>query len=256
VNAAVIVAAALLGLPVGTYLTGLIWRVPRKDVEHPAGPHCPACGAALGSRDTIPLASWIVLRGRCRACGDRIPAWYPMVEAATAALFAITAVRFGPDPALPAYLVLAGSFLALSVVDLQHRLLPNRIIYPTGFAAGPLLVAAALLREEPMRIAGALGAAVATFAAFFVLNFIKPEGMAFGDVRLSFLVGMAVGWLAPSLVPIALLLAFVSSAVIGLAYGAATRRWLKATIPFGPFLAVGAELTILLSREIRSPWAT
>jgi leader peptidase (prepilin peptidase)/N-methyltransferase len=142
------------------------------------------------------------------------------------------------------------------VIDLQHRLLPSRIIYPTGYIAGPLLVVAALASGEPMRIAGAVGAAAATFAAFFVLNFIRPDGMAFGDVRLSFLVGMAVGWIAPSLVPVALLVAFLSSAVIGLAYGAVTRRWLKATIPFGPFLAVGAELTILLSRDIRSPWAT
>jgi leader peptidase (prepilin peptidase)/N-methyltransferase len=256
VYTAVIVAAVILGLPVGSCLTTLIWRVPRKDVEHPAGAHCMACAARLERRDTIPVLSWVVLSGRCRSCRERIPIWYPLVEVATASLFGVTAARFGPDPALLPYLVLAASFLALSVIDLQHRLLPSRIIYPTGYVAGPLLVVAALLADEPMRIAGAVGAAVATFAAFFALNFIKPDGMAFGDVRLSFLVGMSVGWIAPSLVPVALLIAFVSSSVLGLAYGVITRRWLKATIPFGPFLAIGAEVTILLSRDIRSPWAT
>jgi leader peptidase (prepilin peptidase)/N-methyltransferase len=255
VTAALVVAAGLLGLPVGSYLTRLIWRVPRKDVEHPAAMHCPSCQAPLATADMIPVVSWLLLRARCRACQARIPAWYPLVELSCSALFVLSALVFGPDPALPAFLVLAASFLALSVIDLQLRLLPNRIIYPTGFAAGPLLVIAALLREEPMRIVGGLAGGAAAFAAFFVLNFIRPDGMAFGDVRLSFLVGMGVGWLAPSLIPVALLLAFVSSSVIGLAYGAVTRRWLKATIPFGPFLAAGAEITILLSDRIRSPWS-
>lgn len=250
-----IVAAALVGLPVGTYLTRLIWRVPQKEVEHPSADHCTACWVELERRDRIPVISWVLLRRRCRRCGAGIPAWYSAVELGTAIVFGCTAARFGLTAALPAYLVVGASMVALSVIDVQRRLLPNRIIYPTGFVAGPLLVIAALIEREPLRIAGALGGGAATFAAFFLLHFIKPNGMAFGDVRLSFLVGMAVGWLAPSLVPVALLAAFMSSAVFGLAYGVATGRGLKATIPFGPFLAAGAELTILLSMSIRSPWS-
>lgn len=254
-TAALVVACAAAGLAVGPLLTTIAWRVPRRDVEHPSRAACPSCGFRLAGRDQLPVVSWVALRGRCRSCGERIGAWYPLTEIASAALLGVVAWRIGLEPELPAYLLLAAAFLALSVTDLQLRLLPNRIIYPTGFTAGPLLIVAALARDEPMRIVGGLGAGVGCFGAFFLLHLIRPDGMAFGDVRLSFLVGMAVGWMAPSLVPVALFLAFLASSVIGLSYGALTRRWLKATIPFGPFLAAGALFTVLVSDRIASPWS-
>lgn len=250
-----VVASTLAGAAAGSLLTRAIWRVPQRDVALPRADTCHRCGAPIALRDALPLVSWVALRGRCRSCGGRIALWVPVVEVGTPVLFAATALAFGPDPALVPYLMLAASFLALSVVDLRLRLLPNRIIYPTGFAAGPLLVVAALLRGEPARIAGGAAAGGVVFALFFLLHLVRPDGMAFGDVRLSFLVGMAVGWLAPSLVPLALLVAFLASSVVGVVYGAVTRRWLKATIPFGPFLAGGAELAILLHGTVRSPWA-
>jgi len=248
----VLVAAAcgVLGLAVGSFLNVLVWRVPRKEsVVHPRS-HCPSCDTQLASRDNVPVASWVLLGGRCRTCSDRISVRYPLLELGCAALFAATAAHFGLSFPLPAYLVLAASLLALSVIDLEHRLLPNKIIFPTGYALAVLLLLAALAEGEPRRIAWAAIGAAGAFGMFFALHFIAPGGMAYGDVRLSFLLGMAVGWLGLGLVPLFLFVAFLTSAVTGVVYAALTGQGLKASIPFGPFLALGAEMAIFVGRPL------
>lgn len=249
-NALLAVACGILGLAVGSFLNVLVWRVPRKEsVSHPRS-HCPSCDTQLANRDNIPVVSWVLLGGKCRTCRVRISARYPLLEVACAALFAATALRFGLSYELPAYLVLAAGLLALSVIDLEHRLLPNKIVYPTGYAVGLLLVLAALALAEPRRIGWALIGAVGSFAMFFLLHFIKPDGMAFGDVRLSFVLGMATGWLDLTFVPVFLFAAFLSSAVIGLLYAALSGKGLKAAIPFGPFMVLGAQLAIFAGRPL------
>ena len=240
-----VVAAALLGLAVGSFLTVVVWRVPRKESLSSPRSHCPSCDARLANRDLVPVLSWVLLRRRCRACRSRISsARYPLVELACAALFAATAVRFGFSYALPGYLALAAGLVALSAIDFEHKLLPNRVVYPTGYAVGLLLFLAALAEAEPRRIVWALVGAAGSFGLFFVLHLISPGGMAFGDVRLSFVLGMAVGWLGLGLVPLLLFVAFVSSAVVGLIYAVVSGRGLKAAIPFGPFLAFAAEVAV------------
>ena len=241
---------AILGLAVGSFLNVVVWRVPRKESVARPRSHCPSCDTVLANRDNIPVVSWLVLGGRCRTCKARISARYPLLELACAALFAATAVRFGLDYELPAYLVLAAGLLALSVIDLEHRLLPNKVVYPTGYAVGFLLFLAALARAEPRRIGWALIGAVGSFAMFFLLHFIKPEGMAFGDVRLSFVLGMATGWLDLTFVPLYLFTSFLVSAVIGLLYAALSGKGLKAAIPFGPFMVLGAEVAIFAGRPL------
>lgn len=249
-NALLAVACGILGLAVGSFLNVLAWRVPRKESISAPRSHCPSCDTQLANRDNIPVVSWLLLGGKCRSCRVRISLRYPLLEVACAALFAATALRFGLSYQLPAYLVLAAGVLALSVIDLEHRLLPNKIVYPTGYAVGLLLVLAALARAEPRRIGWALIGAAGSFALFFLLHFIKPDGMAFGDVRLSFVLGMATGWLDLTFVPLFLFAAFLSSAVIGLLYAALSGRGLKAAIPFGPFMVLGAELAIFAGRPL------
>lgn len=243
-------ACALLGLAVGSFLNVVAWRVPRKESVSRPRSHCPSCATELANRDNIPVVSWVLLGGRCRTCRVRISPRYPLLELACAALFAATALRFGFDFELPAYLVLAAGLLALSVIDLEHRLLPNRVVYPTGYAVGLLLVVAALARAEPRRIVWALIGAVGSFALFYLLHFVKPDGMAFGDVRLSFVLGMATGWLDLTFVPLFLFAAFLTSAVIGLLYAALSGKGLKAAIPFGPFMVLGAEVAIFAGRPL------
>jgi len=237
-------AAGALGLVVGSFLNVVVWRVPRKESVVTPRSSCPSCGTVLVGRDNVPLLSWLWLRGRCRTCHARISVRYPLLEVGCAALFAATAVHFGLSYALPAYLTLGAGLLALSAIDLEHKLLPNRVVYPTGYAVGFLLFLAALAQAEPRRIAWALIGGAGSFGAFFLLHLISPDGMAFGDVRLSFVLGMATGWLGLSLVPLFLFVSFLTSAVIGIAYAVATRQGLKAAIPFGPFLAFGTEVAV------------
>jgi leader peptidase (prepilin peptidase)/N-methyltransferase len=234
----------LIGLAVGSFLNVVAWRVPRKESLTTPRSHCPSCSTQLANRDNVPLVSWALLRGRCRTCQASISARYPLVELTCALLFAATAVHFGLSYALPAYLVLAAGLVALSVIDFEHKLLPNRIVYPTGITVGILLSLAALAEDEPRRIAWALAGALGSFAMFFLLHFAYPQGMAFGDVRLSFVLGMAVGWIDLWQVPLFLFVSFLVSAAFGLVYAAVSRKGLKAAIPFGPFLALGAEVAV------------
>jgi len=235
---------------VGSFLNVVVWRIPRKESVVRPRSQCTSCGTQLAGRDNVPVVSWVLLRGRCRTCQAAISIRYPLLEVACAALFAATTVRFGASFHLPAYLVLGAGLLALSAIDIEHKLLPNRVVYPTGFAVGLLLVLAALAEAEPRRIGWALIGALGCFAAFFLLHFISSGGMAFGDVRLSFVLGMAVGWLGLPLVPVFLFVSFLVAAVVGLVYGAISGKGLKAAIPFGPFLAIGAEVAIFAGQRL------
>ena len=248
--AALAVGCALLGLVVGSYLSVLVVRVPHKAPILGRRSHCPSCDVDLAARDLVPVVSWLVLGGRCRACSERISARYPLLEVSCAAIFAATAVRFGLDFPLPAYLVLGAALLGLSAIDLEHKLLPNKIVYPTGYAVAVLLLLAALAQAEPRRIGWAAIGGIGSFALFFGLHLLSPNGMAFGDVRLSLVLGMAVGWLGLGQVPVFLFVTFLTSAAVGVVYAVISGKGLKAAIAFGPFLALGAEVTISFGQPL------
>src|SRR5580765_5780806 len=128
-------AFIVAGLLIGSFLTVVVWRVPRKEPIARGRSMCPSCGAVIGARDNVPLFSWLLLRGKCRRCGNRISAIYPLTELATAALFAGASLSF--DDAWVAGLMAAflAVLLAVSFIDLQHRIIPNRIVYPSTIAA-------------------------------------------------------------------------------------------------------------------------
>src|ERR1700729_2496458 len=136
---------ALVGLVVGSFLNVVIYRVPRKESIVSPRSACPTCDTPIAPRDNVPILSWLYLRGRCRNCHSPISMRYPLVEAATAGLFAGVAARIGFSWTLPAYLVLAAGLLALACTDMEHLLLPKRIVYPVLGLVGVLLVAAGAL---------------------------------------------------------------------------------------------------------------
>ncbi|MBV8303130.1 MAG: prepilin peptidase, partial [Acidimicrobiia bacterium] len=148
VTAFVTVACGLVGLAVGSFLNVVIYRVPRKESVVRPRSHCPGCGTQLAERDNIPVLSWLILRGRCRTCGEPISVRYPLLELLTGALFVGAALRFGLDWVLPAYLVFFASLVAITFIDLEHYIIPNRVLYPTLYLALPLLVLAAALNGE------------------------------------------------------------------------------------------------------------
>jgi leader peptidase (prepilin peptidase)/N-methyltransferase len=251
-TAFVAVVCGIFGLAVGSFLNVVIHRVPAKESVVAPRSRCPRCGTELAARDNIPVVSWLLLRGKCRTCSEPISGRYPLVELFTAAVFAAAGIRFSDSWALPAYLVFFASLIAISFIDLEHYIVPNRIVYPTLFASIPLLAAAALADGDPDRI---WHAAIGSFAAWFallVVHFIQPKGMGFGDVRLSALLGMYLGWIDLELVLLGMLLGFILGAVVGIGLVVTKVRGRKDAVPFAPFLAAGATIAVLASRPILS----
>ncbi|CAA9362441.1 MAG: Leader peptidase (Prepilin peptidase) / N-methyltransferase [uncultured Frankineae bacterium] len=248
--AAVVVACAVLGLLIGSFLNVVIWRVPRgQSVVRPASA-CPSCGAMLHPRDNVPVVSWLLLRGRCRHCSDRVSARYPLVELATAGLFAVMALRFGLDPVLPAYLYLAAVGLALAVIDLDCKRLPNALTLPSYPVAAALLALATLLGSDSGGLVRALLGGAAMYVVYFVLCFAYPAGMGFGDVKLAGVLGMYTAWLGWGAWAVGLFLGFLLGGLFGVLLILARRGGRKTAVPFGPFMLVGVLIAVLVGQDL------
>jgi leader peptidase (prepilin peptidase)/N-methyltransferase len=236
------------GLVFGSFLTVVVHRVPAGESVLRPRSRCPACGTPLRNVDNVPVISWVLLGGRCHACRARISAVYPLTELATGALFVGIALRH-PDWWVAALLApFLGILLALSVIDIRTKKLPNKIVYPSLLVAAVFLVVA--------RLAGAgidLAGAAIGFAAYggglLVIAFISPRGMGMGDVKLAALIGLALGGLGLRYVAVAaglgILLGGVG-AIVALLLG----RDRKHALPFGPFLAAGAALAAFVGRQV------
>ncbi len=253
-TAALAVGCALLGLFVGLYLNLAVDLVPQRKSMRPLRAGCRNCLDASTANPRPPVLPWVVLGRRCRVCGERVAIRYPVVELVCAALFAAVTVRLGTDPALPAYLVFFACLLVVTVIDLEYSIIPNRIVYPTIFASLPLLALAALAKGDFGRLGSALAGAGIAFAVMFVVHLISPESMGFGDVRLTFIIGLFLGWLSLSHVVVGLFLGFALGAVVGVGLMLTRRRGRKDSVPFGPFLAAGAALAVLLGRPLIDWW--
>jgi leader peptidase (prepilin peptidase) / N-methyltransferase len=250
VTALVAAISGVYGLVIGSFLNVVIWRVPRQESIVKPPSHCPACDVKIANRDNVPVVSWLLLRGRCRSCGAPISARYPFVELLTAVLFAAVGVRFAHSWVLPAYLVLTAALVALSAIDLEHYLLPNRILYPTDVAVVVLLAAGSAGEHDWGAFGRAVIAGAIAFAIFFAIHLVSPRGMGFGDVRLSFLLGLSLGWIGWGEVAGGLFSGFLYGAVVGVALIAVKIRGRKQQIPFGPFLAAGAMTFVLFGEPI------
>lgn len=198
------------------------------------------CDTPVSWRDNIPLVSYLVLGGKCRSCGARIGWKYPVVEAATALLLVACVLRFG----FSGQALVAGFFcavlVAVSAIDIEHRIVPNRIVLP---AAAVVLVAQTVVHPSLEWAIGSFGAAAFLFAA--VLAY--PKGMGMGDVKLALLLGAAVGRTVPVALMVGMLAALVPAAVLFARHGAVAR---KHAIPFAPFLALGGLVALFAGREL------
>ena len=244
-NPLAVAAVGVLGFAVGLFLNVVVDRVPERQPLVPLRFRCPRCPEDATERGGLPLGAWLRPGSLCPVCGQGLPARYWLLPLATSALFVAVAIRFGADWAVPAYLVFFASLLAISVIDLQLQIIPNRIVYPTIFASIPLLALAALAGDEWDRFVAALVSGAAAWAALLVIHLIQPGGMGFGDVRLSFLLGMFLGWIDYGHALMGIFLGFLLGAVIGLLLVGLRIRSRTDHVPFGPFLAAGAAITIL-----------
>ncbi len=240
----------VLGLVIGSFLNVVIWRIPRGESVVRPPSHCPGCDEPVAPRDNLPLLSWLLLRGRCRHCAMRISPRYPLVELGTALLFGGLAAHFGLDPALPAFLYLAAVGLALALIDIDHKRLPFALTMPSYPIALVLLVAAALAAGRPGRLVPMLIGMLALFAFYFTLNLISPRGMGFGDVMLSGILGLYLGFLGWGPLLVGAFLGFLFGAAGGLLFIALGRGGRKSHIPFGPYMLAGALVAVLAGRDI------
>jgi leader peptidase (prepilin peptidase) / N-methyltransferase len=245
-----VLACALLGVLVGSFLNVVVWRVPRgESVAHPPSA-CPSCGHSIRPRDNVPVLSWLLLRGRCRDCGTRISARYPLVELATAVLFGLTAWRLGLVWELPAYLYLAAIAVALTLIDLDVRRLPNAIVLPSYVVGAALLLLPAVAAGEWDAYLRALLGALALFALYFALAFAYPAGMGFGDVKLAGVLGLYLGWLGWGELAVGAFLGFLLGGAWGVALLVARRASRKSAIPFGPFMLGGALVAVFVGGSV------
>jgi leader peptidase (prepilin peptidase)/N-methyltransferase len=250
VTVPLVLACATLGLLVGSFLNVVVWRVPRGESVVSPPSACPGCGHAIRPRDNVPVVSWLLLRGRCRDCGATISARYPLVELATGALFALTAWRVGLTWALPAYLYLAAIAVALTLIDIDVRRLPNSIVLPSYVVAALLLLLPAAATGDWQAYLRALLGAAFLFAGYFALAFAYPAGMGFGDVKLAGVLGLYLGWLGWGELAVGAFLGFLLGGVWGVALLLARRAGRKSAIPFGPFMLGGALLAVFVGEAV------
>jgi len=227
-------------LALGSFLNVVAARVPlRRSVVRPASA-CMSCGHELAWHDNVPVVSWLLLRGRCRSCGERISPLYPAVELATAGLVAACFVAFGLSGEAFVASFFCVVLVVLSAIDFTHRIVPNRIVLP---AALVVLVAQTALEPSPEWALGALGAAGFLFAAALAY----PAGMGMGDVKLALLLGAMLGRTVSVGLMVGMVAALVPSVLLLARHGSAAR---KMGIPFAPFLAFGALIALFAGQQL------
>lgn len=244
------IVAGVFGLAFGSFLTVVVDRVPKKESVVRPRSRCPGCGTLIAPRDNIPVVSYLVLRGRCRSCGMRIPARYPVLELATAASFAATAAVWTSPYLIVVLCGFCAVMLAVAAIDLERRIIPNRITYPSFLVfAGAILLGWAL--GQGLNLAGAAIGAVAYGGFFFVIALISPGGMGMGDVKLTGVIGLVLGSLGLRYVAVAAGVAILLGGIAALV-ALAAGRGRKGAIPFGPSLAAGAIATVLVGERLAS----
>jgi len=242
---------AILGLIVGSFLNVCIDRLPQyKSIAYPPS-HCEACQHKLAAKDLIPVFSYLRLRGRCRYCQASIPRKLLWVELATAVIFALLYWYYRLSPELGVMAFYACLFTIIFVIDLEHGLILNKVVYPGMVVAlllalypWPWLNESIVIRVAYAALGGGIG-----FGIFLLIALASRGGMGWGDVKLAALIGLATGF---PLVFLAIIMGAILGGIVAVALVIAKKRKRRQTIPFGPFLALAAMVTLLWGSNILS----
>lgn len=274
--AAFVAAVCILGLLVGSFLNVVILRLPRMlerewqaqcrellagAADTPAPPErfnlwwppstCPQCSHRIRAWENIPVLSYLLLRGRCSSCGTRISARYPAIEALTAVLSACVAWHFGFGAAALAALLLTWALIALSVIDIDHQLLPDNITLPLLWL-GLLLSLAGVFTDPRASLIGAAAGYLSLWSVYHAFRLLTgKEGMGYGDFKLLAALGAWLGWQA---LPVIILLSSLVGAVVGIVLIVTLGRDRNVPIPFGPYLAAAGWLALLWGDKLTSTY--
>lgn len=234
-----VASAALFGAVIGSFLNVVVARLPQGESLVRPGSRCPACGASIAWHDNVPILAWFWLGARCRACRAPISARYPLVEGLTAILFGTAAYRFAAPMDLAAAVCLLAALVAITFIDLDHRIIPNEISLPgipIGFVFGALRPT---VGPADAAIGVIAGGGVLFAIAYGYEKLRKREGMGMGDVKLLAMIGGFLGWRG---VLVTMLVASLTGSIVGIAVMVRGGHGLRLAIPFGPFLAFGAAV--------------
>jgi leader peptidase (prepilin peptidase) / N-methyltransferase len=232
--------AVLPGLAIGSFLNVVAARLPeRRSILRPRSA-CGSCATQIAWYDNVPLLSYFLLRGRCRACGERIGVIYPAVELATAGLLAGSFAAFGFSLRAASAAVFCAALVVVSATDLTHRIVPNRVVLPST-----VLVLALMTAGEPSPEWAIAGAGACLFMLAAALAY--PRGMGMGDVKLALLMGVALGRTVTIALLLGMIAALVPAVVLLVRHGSKAR---KMAIPFAPFLALGSVIALFAGHEL------
>jgi leader peptidase (prepilin peptidase)/N-methyltransferase len=243
-----VLVAVPLGLAFGSFLTVVIHRVPAGESVSRPRSRCPNCGTQIRGRDNIPVVSWLLLRGRCHACGERISSIYPLTELACAVLFVVVALAYEDVWTAVLLAPFLATLVAISVIDIRHRKIPNRIVYPGVLVSAGFIVVADLAGSELDAVRAGIGLLLYG-AGLLIIALISPRGMGMGDVKLAGWIGLVCGSLGLAYVGVAAGAGIVLGAlgaIVALLRGAGR----KSAIPFGPYLAAGAAVAVIAGQPI------
>jgi leader peptidase (prepilin peptidase) / N-methyltransferase len=239
--------AFIFGAVVGSFLNVCICRIPQGDSIVSPPSHCPACGCRIPFYDNIPLVSWLLLRGKCRACRAPISSQYPLVELITALLTLFLFMRFGPTFPFVVLFLFCTAMVVITFIDLEHYIIPDVISLSgivVGFACSFFIPSLGWQNSLLGILAG--GGSLYLVATLYQM-FTGKEGMGGGDIKLLAMMGAFFGWRA---VPFIIFTSSLVGSVIGVAVMLVQKKDAKLAIPFGPFLALGAILYIFFGRQV------
>jgi len=237
-----VAVAVLFGLIVGSFLNVCIYRLPRREsIAFPAS-HCPTCGAHIRPWDNVPVLAWLWLRGRCRDCHAPISWRYPLVEAVNGVAYGAIAVRYGVSWEAVAVAAFVSALLVVTLIDLDYQIIPDRISLP-GI---PLAWLAAVGLGSLTWLDATLGALLPA-GLFLAVYFLSRGGMGLGDMKLVAMIGAFLGW---QLALLTILAAAISGSLVGVAMMLFQGKGRKTAVPFGPFLSLGAVVSLAWGPQI------
>ena len=253
--AVLILFAGVVGLAVGSFLNVVIHRLPRGLSLVSPRSRCPGCETEIRARDNVPVVSYVALKGKCRTCSSRIGSRYVAVELLTAAVFVLFALRLHEQPAvLPAFAFFGALGVALAFIDLDVRRLPDRLTLPAYPISAALLALAAAIDGSWGNFWRALVGGAILYAFYFLIVFIKPGGMGFGDVKLAGVLGLYLGWLGWGTLFVGAFAGFLFGGLTSVALLLSGTVGRKSRIPFGPFMILGAFVAVLVGGPLASAY--
>jgi leader peptidase (prepilin peptidase)/N-methyltransferase len=240
----------IFGLAIGSFINVCIYRIPRGISIIIPSSRCPECNTPIKMIDNIPILSFILLKGRCRICKKPIPIRYPLVEFLNAFLYTLILYRYGLQIHTLIYFILSSSLLLITFIDLDFQIIPDRITItgiPLGLIAGSFILPDPFLRYAPLGFKASIIGFLSGGILFLSIAIISKGGMGGGDIKLMSMIGSFMGWKS------VLMTTFIGSltgAIVGIFLMLFKGKGRKTKIPFGPFLSLGALITLLFGQEI------